>query len=94
MNYNEYLKSKEIPEKLLKDLSLDNVLEKQAALRKKLIDKIHALKIIGINYGDMAEIIGRSKPAISQLITAGHNRYDWSYNRLADALEKLEAHND
>ena len=91
---NKTIESKPIPAKLLKDLSLDEALMNYDLKRKQLVDRIKKLKVIGFKYGDCARLLDVSPSAISDLFTPMKDRYDWSYDRIIKALEKLEARND
>lgn len=65
-----------------------------AQKREELTKRIWALKAAGFNFGKTAKYLGVSPSAISDLTNSCTDRYNWSYNRIVEKLNKLEGNND
>ena len=69
---------------------LDEALESYSNLRQQLVEIVKVHKHVNkIPQYKMAEHIGRSPSAISDLLNPGGDVYKWSYNDIAEAINKL-----
>lgn len=89
MDYNKTLDETPLPDKLVKDLNLDDVLELLVIMRDLLKEKMSHFG----TQSKVAEIIGASQSDVSDFVH-GEKKRKWSYNRILTALEKLEAYNE
>ena len=85
MSYNKILDEKPLPEKLVKDLNLDDVLIVFESLKIELKKKIASFKTqVGA-----ATALGMSQSDISDFMH-GEKRRKWSYDRIISAIRRLE----
>lgn len=85
MSYNKILDEKPLPEKLVKELNLDDVLMVFEMMKQELKNKISSLK----TQKEASKALGMSQSDISDFMH-GEKRRKWSYDRIISAIRRLE----